>query len=79
MGHLLQVRLLPNGAKIEKLYKYKKRVLVEKGVTKPVKQLKENMKQKHEERINKLAKSGIEFKWWSGSLIAQPFPGNSVL
>ncbi|CAI1681895.1 hypothetical protein SEUBUCD646_0N02100 [Saccharomyces eubayanus] len=63
MGHLLQVRLLPNGAKIEKLYKYKKRVLVEKGVTKPVKQLKENMKQKHEERINKLAKSGIEFKW----------------
>ncbi|CAI4051674.1 hypothetical protein SUVZ_14G2110 [Saccharomyces uvarum] len=63
MGHLLQVRLLPKGAKIEKLYKYKKRVLVEKGVTKPVKQLKENMTQKHEERINKLAKSGIEFKW----------------
>ncbi|EJS42028.1 nop15p [Saccharomyces arboricola H-6] len=63
MGHLLQVRLLPKGAKIEKLYKYKKRVLVEKGVTKPVKQLKENMKQKHEERINKLAKSGIEFTW----------------
>ncbi|CAI4049950.1 rRNA-binding ribosome biosynthesis protein NOP15 SKDI_14G2130 [Saccharomyces kudriavzevii IFO 1802] len=63
MGHLLQVRLLPKDAKIEKLYKYKKRVLVEKGVTKPVKQLKENMKLKHEERINKLAKSGIEFKW----------------
>ncbi|CAI4758430.1 BFH_HP2_G0045200.mRNA.1.CDS.1 [Saccharomyces cerevisiae] len=63
MGHLLQVRVLPKGAKIEKLYKYKKRVLVEKGITKPVKQLKDNMKQKHEERIKKLGKSGIEFKW----------------
>ncbi|CCD25590.1 rRNA-binding ribosome biosynthesis protein NOP15 NDAI_0F02720 [Naumovozyma dairenensis CBS 421] len=63
MGHLLQVRLLPKGTKIEKLYQYKKRAFNDMKVKKSSEQLKEKAKKKHEERVAKLVESGIEFKW----------------
>lgn len=63
MGHLLQVRLLGKGSKIEKLYKYKKRAYIEANIKKSVEELKESATKKHEERINKLSDAGIQFKW----------------
>lgn len=63
MGHLLQVRVLPKGAKIEKLYKYKKRAFQETPVKKTADQLKEKAKAKHDERMQQLQKAGIEFSW----------------
>ncbi|CCC71145.1 hypothetical protein NCAS_0G02580 [Naumovozyma castellii] len=63
MGHLLQVRLLPKGAKIEKLYKYKKRAFTQMKIKKTAKELKERAHTKHEERMNKLTEAGIDFAW----------------
>lgn len=63
MGHLLQVRLLAKGSKIEKLYRHKKRAFMQADIKKPVAELKENAKKKHDQRMEKLAQSGIEFKW----------------
>ncbi|CCH60358.1 hypothetical protein TBLA_0C05600 [Henningerozyma blattae CBS 6284] len=63
MGHLLQVRLLAKGSKIEKLYRYKKRVFAETPVKKSSKELKEKAKANHEKRVNKLTEAGITFKW----------------
>ncbi|QLQ79686.1 hypothetical protein HG537_0C03340 [Torulaspora globosa] len=63
MGHLLQVRLLPKGSKIEKLYKYRKRVFQDTTVKKSAEQLKEKAKTKHDERMKQLDKAGIQFTW----------------
>lgn len=63
MGHLLKVNVLPKGAKIEKLFRYKKRAFIEVPVKKSAEQLKENAKIKHNERLSKLADAGIDFKW----------------
>lgn len=63
MGHLLQVRVLPKGAKIDKLYKYKKRAFQEAPVKKTSDELKEKAKAKHDERMQQLQKAGIEFSW----------------
>ncbi|QLG70344.1 hypothetical protein HG535_0A02830 [Zygotorulaspora mrakii] len=63
MGHILQVRLLPKGAKIEKLFKHKGRVFIQTEIKKSVDELKAQAKNKHELRMEKLTQSGIEFKW----------------
>lgn len=64
MGHLLQVRLLPKGSKIEKLYKYKQRAFsAPPKPKKSAKELKELSSQKHEERMEKLKKAGINFEY----------------
>lgn len=63
MGHLLQVRLLNKGAKIAKLYKYRKRAFMEPTVVKTAKQLKKESNDRHNGRFNKLADAGIDFKW----------------
>ncbi|CCF56751.1 hypothetical protein KAFR_0B04540 [Kazachstania africana CBS 2517] len=63
MGHLLRVRLMGKGSKIEKLFKYRKRAFIEPQVKKDVNELKEKAEAKHEERVAKLAKAGIDFKW----------------
>lgn len=63
MGHLLQVRVLPKGSKIDKLYKYKKRAFQQAPVKKTVDELKDKAKAKHEERMQQLQKAGIEFSW----------------
>lgn len=63
MGHLLQVRLLPEGSKIEKLYKYKKRAFQETPIKRSADQLKEGAKIKHDERMKQLHKAGIQFEW----------------
>lgn len=63
MGHLLQVRLLPEGSKIEKLYKYKKRAFQETPIKRSADQLKEGAKIKHDERMEQLHKAGIQFEW----------------
>ncbi|QLL32808.1 hypothetical protein HG536_0D03300 [Torulaspora globosa] len=63
MGHLLQVRLLPKGSKIEKLYKYRKRAFQHTAVKKSADQLKEKAKAKHDERMRQLDKAGIQFTW----------------
>lgn len=63
MGHLLQVRLLPKGSKIEKLYKYKKRAFRESSVKKSADELKDRAKAKHDDRMQKLEKAGIQFTW----------------
>ncbi|EDO15230.1 hypothetical protein Kpol_1029p3 [Vanderwaltozyma polyspora DSM 70294] len=63
LGHLLKVKLLPKGAKIEKLFKYKKRVFSETPVKKSREELKKSAKAKHDERLAKLSESGINFKW----------------
>ncbi|AMD19702.1 HCL449Wp [Eremothecium sinecaudum] len=62
MGHLLKVVVLPKGKKIEKLYKYKKRVHKETYI-KSVEKAKKKANAKHQQRIEKLNASGIEFKW----------------
>ena len=63
MGHLLQVRLLGKGAKIEKLFKYRKRVFSESNITKTAKQLEEDAIAKQKERLTKLSEAGIDFSW----------------
>lgn len=63
MGHLLQVRLLPKGSKIEKLYKYRKRAFQHTSVKKSADQLKEKAKTKHDDRMRQLEKAGIQFTW----------------
>lgn len=63
MGHLLQVRLLNKGAKISKLYKYRKRAFMEPVITKDAKQLKKESIDRHKERFSKLSDAGIDFKW----------------
>lgn len=63
LGHLLKVVVLPKGKKIEKLFKYKKRVYQETPVKKDVEELKERARAKHDERVSKLKEQGIEFKW----------------
>lgn len=63
MGHLLQVRLLPKGSKIEKLYRYKKRAFQETSIKKSADELKERAKAKHDERMQQLEKAGIQFSW----------------
>lgn len=64
MGHLLQVRLLPKGSKIEKLYRYKQRAFcAPPSPKKSAKELKERASQKHEERMERLEKAGINFKY----------------
>ncbi|CCK71988.1 rRNA-binding ribosome biosynthesis protein NOP15 KNAG_0I02030 [Huiozyma naganishii CBS 8797] len=63
MGHLLQVRLLGKGSKIEKLYKYKKRAFSETPVKKSKKELKQKAAEKQSDRFTKLEKAGIAFKW----------------
>ncbi|SMN18589.1 similar to Saccharomyces cerevisiae YNL110C NOP15 Constituent of 66S pre-ribosomal particles, involved in 60S ribosomal subunit biogenesis [Maudiozyma saulgeensis] len=63
MGHLLQVRLLGNGAKIEKLFKYRKRAYVEADVKKTAKELQNGAVAKQEARMAKLAEAGIKFSW----------------
>ncbi|CAR26442.1 hypothetical protein ZYGR_0H02510 [Zygosaccharomyces rouxii] len=63
MGHLIQVRLLPKGSKIEKLYKYRHRSFQFASVKKSSEELKERARKKHDERVNKLKKAGIDFKW----------------
>ncbi|KAL3232485.1 Ribosome biogenesis protein 15 [Nakaseomyces bracarensis] len=64
MGHLIQVRLLPKGSKIEKLYKYKQRAFsAPPKAKKSAKELKENAEKKHEERMEKLKNAGINFEY----------------
>lgn len=63
MGHLLQVRLMEKGSKIEKLYKYKKRSFNENKYKKSKKKIEEASDIRHKERMDKLKKSGIDFKW----------------
>lgn len=63
MGHLIQVRLLPKDSKIEKLYKYRHRSFQLAPVKKSTEELKERARKKHGERVNKLKKAGIDFKW----------------
>lgn len=63
MGHLIQVRLLPKGSKVEKLYRYKQRVFQETPVKRSAEDLKERARKKHDQRVKKLKKAGIEFKW----------------
>lgn len=63
MGHLIQVRLLPKGSKIEKLYKYKHRSFQFAPVKKSTEELKERARKKHDERVSKLKEAGIDFKW----------------
>lgn len=63
MGHLLQVRLLGREAKIEKLFKYRKRAFMETPIKKSNVELKNQAIQKQEERMAKLAQAGIDFKW----------------
>ncbi|KAG0656184.1 nucleolar protein [Monosporozyma unispora] len=63
MGHLLQVRLMGKGAKIEKLFKYKKRVFNEAEFKKNSKEIEDAAAIRHEERMTKLKDAGIDFKW----------------
>ncbi|QEU58198.1 Nop15 [Kluyveromyces lactis] len=63
MGHLLKVKVLPNGSSIDKLFRYKKKPFVTSKVTKSSAQLKKTADEKHEERIAKLKDAGIDFKW----------------
>ncbi|CAB4252502.1 similar to Saccharomyces cerevisiae YNL110C NOP15 Constituent of 66S pre-ribosomal particles, involved in 60S ribosomal subunit biogenesis [Maudiozyma barnettii] len=63
MGHLLQVRLLGNGAKIEKLFKYRKRAYAEADIKKSAKELQEGAVAKQQARMEKLAEAGIKFSW----------------
>lgn len=63
MGHLLQVRLMEKGSKIEKLYKYKKRSFNENKIKKNKKEIEEASQIRHKERMDKLKESGIDFKW----------------
>lgn len=63
MGHLIQVRVLPKGSKIEKLYKYRHRSFQLAPVKKSTEELKERAQKKHEKRVNKLKEAGIDFKW----------------
>lgn len=63
MGHLLQVRVLAKGSKIEKLYRHKKRVYSEAPIKKSAKELKKQSKEKHDQRMQKLSENGIDFKW----------------
>lgn len=63
LGHLLQVVVLPKGKKIEKLFKYRKRVYKEMPVTKDAKELNQRAQEKHKERVAKLQEKGITFKW----------------
>lgn len=63
MGHLLQVRQMAKGTKIEKLFKYKKRAFIETPVKRTAKELTKSAAAKQEERMAKLAEAGIDFKW----------------
>lgn len=63
MGHLLQVVALPKGKKIEKLFRYKKRVFSETPVTSSSDVLKQRAVDKHAARAAKLQAKGIDFKW----------------
>lgn len=63
MGHLLQVRLMGKGTKIEKLFKYRKRAFIETPVKKTAKELIKTAAAKQEERMAKLADAGMDFKW----------------
>lgn len=63
MGHLLQVRLMGRGSKIEKLYKYKKRVFNEAQLKKSKTELKDAASLRHKERMSKLKDAGMDFKW----------------
>lgn len=64
MGHLLQVRLLPKGSKIEKLYKYKQRAFMSPPkAKKSAKELKKLAEEKHKERMEKLSKAGIDYQY----------------
>lgn len=63
MGHLLQVRLMGKGAKIEKLFKYRKRVVNEAELKKTAKEIEAAGAIRHKERMTKLKDAGIDFKW----------------
>ncbi|CAL9733288.1 ribosome biogenesis protein 15 [Monosporozyma servazzii] len=63
MGHLLQVRLMGKGAKIEKLFKYRKRVVNEAELKKNAKEIEAAGAIRHKERMTKLKDAGIDFKW----------------
>lgn len=63
MGHLMQVRLLPKGSKVEKLYRYKQKAFQETPIKRSAEDLKERARKRHEQRVEKLKKAGIDFKW----------------
>lgn len=63
MGHLLKVSVLPKGKKIEKLFKYNRKIYQEAPVKKDSQQLIKKASLKHEERMKKLKESNIDFKW----------------
>lgn len=63
MGHLMQVRLLPKGSKVEKLYRYKQKAFQETPIKRSAEELKERARKRHEQRVEKLKKAGIDFKW----------------
>ena len=63
MGHLLQVRLMAKGSKIEKLYKYKKRSFNENRIKKSKKEIEDASEVRHKGRMDKLKEAGIDFKW----------------
>lgn len=63
LGHLLKVKVLPNGSTIDKLFRYKKKPFQKTKITKSSEILKAAATEKHEERLAKLKNAGIDFQW----------------
>lgn len=63
LGHLLKVKVLPKGKKIEKLFRYKQKPFRKAKISKSSEQLKNGASEKHQQRLEKLNEAGIDFKW----------------